>query len=278
MAEPIRRCRPLLGTFVSIEACGCDLQDVESAFAHMAYVHDRMSFHTMTSDLARLRMAAWGTAVSVSQETAIVLRYAAMLYHETGGLFDVTMAPRLIAAGFLPRPPGIDLRHMTGNGADIEVEGDGAVRCHRPLLVDLGGIAKGYAVDLAIQSLISAGAIGAIVDAGGDLRAFGQSRLVGIRGGDGSVRQGIEICDMALATSANRHTRRRLRGAVATPHLDVHRHSVLAEESVTIAATNCMTADAFTKIALADRACAIRLLPQHDGQLLEIPTDVMQAA
>lgn len=278
MADTISRCRPLLGTFVSIEASGCLPDAVDHAFSRIAHVHNRMSFHSATSDLARLRTAPWGSAVPVSTETAIVLRYAERLYTQSAGLFDVTIASRLVAAGFLPRPSDVDLRTLTGRGADIEVGSDNIVRCHRPLLIDLGGIAKGYAVDLALSSLRDAGATGGIVDAGGDLRLFGPERKIGIRGGDGAVRYALEVCDLAVATSSNRHARRRLRGKVTTPHMGRESQPVLIEDSVTIVADSCMTADAFTKIAIADPECAARLLPLHNAQQLKIPLNLAQAA
>lgn len=269
MAEPQRRCRPLLGTFVTIEADG-DVAAIDRAFARIAHVHDRMSFHAGGSDLAALRTAPWGARVAVAAETVAVLRHAARLHAETDGLFDVTVARRLVAAGFLPRPAGIDLRRMTGTAADIEIDGDAHVRVHRPALIDLGGIAKGYAVDLAVAALVAGGAAQAIVDAGGDMRLFGPvPRQIGLRDADGIVRAAIETTDIAVATSSNRHLRRRHAGRAASPHVGLAGRPVLAEDSVTVLAEDCMTADAFTKIALADRARVLALLPRHGGALLD---------
>ncbi len=270
MAETIRRCRPLLGTFVTIEAAGDDVGAVERAFASVAQVHERMSFHAGSSDLARLRNAPWGSRVAVAPETAAVLRFAMVLYRETAGLFDVAVGARLVAMGFLPRPAGIDRDDLDGTSADIEIEGDDQVRCHRPLLIDLGGIAKGYAVDQAVGSLIASGTPDGIVDAGGDLRTFGRApRAILIRNGDGRICSGFHAAALAVATSSNRHGRRRQGGGEATPHLDARRRCVLADESVTVLAETCLVADAFTKVALADRQLAERLLPAHGGALFE---------
>ena len=278
MAESLRRCRPLLGTLVVVEAAETDASAIERAFAAIARVHDRMSFHSATSDLARLRDARWGSRVAVAPQTVEVLSFARQLHDETEGLFDVAIGARLVATGFLPRPAELDLRSMVGTAGDIEIDGDCHVRCHRPLLIDLGGIAKGYAVDRAVISLIADGATDGVVDAGGDLRTFGETpRAVHLRSGDLTIGSGFAARELAVATSSNRHCRRRPRGMEATPHLDARRQPILAGDSVTVLARRCIVADAFTKVAMADRSLAERLLPWHEGTLLEA-VPIRQAA
>jgi thiamine biosynthesis lipoprotein len=268
----IRRCKPLLGTFVEITAPAGHDNAVEAAFCAMAQVHARMSFHDEASDLAALRRASPGRLLKVDTGTVAVLRIAAGLHDRSGGLFDVAVGAGLAAAGFLPIPPGIVLNAMTGTAADIEILDDTHVACHRPILIDLGGIAKGYAVDRAVEVLMAAGVDHAIVNAGGDLRVLGhQPEWIQLREADGSLGDGIEIANAALASSANVLGRRTREGAVATPHIGRNGSSVMATHAVTVVATRCVIADAMTKIALADPGLAAEMLVELDGEIVVRP-------
>jgi thiamine biosynthesis lipoprotein len=269
----LRRCRPWLGTFVEIAAPAGMEAEVEAAFAAIARIHRSMSFHEETSDLARLRRAPAGSLVEVDVETVTVLRIAAMLHQRSGGLFDVAIGARLVATGFLPRPSGIALRTMVGTAGDIEIVDDSHVRCHRPLLIDLGGIAKGHAVDRAAAILAAAGAEQAIVNAGGDLCVVGETgQIIDLRDADGGMEGSVEIADAALASSSNRHLRRRHHGSEVAPHLGRDHGAVLAEQAVTVIAGRCIIADAMTKVALADHRLAAEMLAELGGEIVALPS------
>lgn len=271
MAEfGVRRCRPLLGTFVEIAAPFGSERAVERAFVTIAHAHARMSFHEETSDLAAIRRAPAGATVAIDRETMTVLRLAEDLNIRSAGLFDVAVGTALVSSGFLPRLPGIDLRHMTGTAADIELIDDAHVRCHRRILIDLGGIAKGFAVDRAAESLIADGIDHAIVNAGGDLRVVGDRALrIRLRGFDGAVEAIVAIADAALASSGERRERRRYRGRAVTPHLGHDRAPVSDDRAVSVVAERCAIADAMTKIALADPALAVAMLNELGGALVD---------
>jgi thiamine biosynthesis lipoprotein len=266
----MKRCCPLLGTFVEVTAPDGHAEAVERAFDAIASVHAAMSFHEPTSDLARLRSAEPGTPVKVDPQTVAVLQCAQDLYAETAGLFDVAVGGTLVASGFLPSDGIADPSAFDGTTADIELLGDNRVCCHRPTLVDLGGIAKGHAVDLAVEELRACGVAEGLVNAGGDLRAFGDREWpVGLRDADGEVRLAVQLRDYALASSANLRQRRRANGAEHSPHIGRSGRAILADRRVSVVAPNCILADALTKVALADRELAAALLAERGGQLLE---------
>ncbi|WP_298671433.1 FAD:protein FMN transferase [uncultured Sphingomonas sp.] len=259
------RCQPWLGTLVEItvpaESAGC----VEAAFAAIRHVHERMSFHSPDSDLARLRAAAPGEAATVDRETIVVLRAALDLYRASNGLFDIGIGAALVAAGFLPAvdTPG------NGTSADIEIMDDETVTLRRPVLIDLGGIAKGYAVDRAIAVLRESGVPAACVNAGGDLAALGARHWpVALRDADGMVRHQMSLADAAMASSANLLDRRLAGGRSWSPHIGAGGKPVLSAGRVTIVADTCLFADAMTKIALADRVLAGALLRARGGEML----------
>ncbi|WP_052223281.1 FAD:protein FMN transferase [Novosphingobium malaysiense] len=263
------RCRPLLGTFVEVTVPEEAAPAIDAAFAAIARVQALMSFHAEDSDLARIRQATPGQIVAVAPETAEVLRLAQDLHRASDGLFDVTIGRELVRGGFLPAPRSRRRTLRWGTGADIEILECGQVLCSRPVLIDLGGIAKGYAVDCAVTALKKAGASEGLINAGGDMRMFGNRAWpVALRDADGTVRKEIELTDRAVATSANLNNRRRRWGRIFTPHIGFDRKALVCKERVTVVADRCAIADAMTKIAMADRDMARRLLETRGGFVL----------
>jgi thiamine biosynthesis lipoprotein len=91
--------------------------------------------------------------------------------------------------------------------------------CRVPLALDLGGIAKGYAIDRAIEALRAAGCVSGLVNAGGDLRVYGRSEAVLLRRADGTCAP-LTLTHAALAvTDLDVDARRR-----PTEHQGYYRH------------------------------------------------------
>ncbi len=267
-SRTLERARPLLGTTVSIRvaADGDEIaahRAIDAAFASVAQVHARMSFHEAGSDLSRLHRAPVGEWVTIDPHTAAVLRAALAFSARSDGAFDVTVGSALAARGLLPTPAGA----TPDPGADWrDVELDDAsprVRRRRALWIDLGGIAKGYAVDCAIGSLRAHGIAQACVNAGGDLRLLGAGlHRVAIDTGEYAPAHCpvLEVEAAAVATSSGRG----IEGD--GPHLHGRtRHATGMQASVSVVATQCMAADALTKIVLADGAASAALLRELDA-------------
>jgi thiamine biosynthesis lipoprotein len=183
-------------------------------------------------------------------------------------VFDISIAPQLVSWGYLPRPPGVDLRRYRGSSlADLDICGDAAVCQRRSLLLDLGGIAKGYAVDCAIGALREAGAACGLVNAGGDLRVFGAIEApVALRAPDWSgVIETRRVRGRALASSSNADRRRR--GGARSPHVGRGRKPALSDELAVVEAPSAMLADALTKVVLADVDLARALAPRLDARV-----------
>ncbi|WP_221792584.1 FAD:protein FMN transferase [Aquisediminimonas sediminicola] len=275
-AELITRCRPYLGTFVEISVPDRHANAIEPAFATIAHVQQCMSFHAPDSDLARLRDAPAGVPVAVDRNTVAVLRVARELYDRSDGLFDVTIGRELVRDGFLPRVSALHLGRYTGCAVDIEIIDDQNVCCHRPMLIDLGGIAKGYAVDRAVEVLIAHQVDEGLVNAGGDLRIFGERVWpIALRDADDQIRWTIDLPSCALASSANLQDRRRSRGRMRTPHIGEGREAVASSQRTSVIADRCIIADAMTKIAMASPALAVPLLNAYGAQLLADPDEGM---
>ena len=250
----MRRAQPWLGTLVEI-AIADPLGDAEltacfdAAFEAVALVHRLMSFHDPASDVSRINRARPGEAVQVHAHTVDVLATALEVAQASGGIFDIACAPRLVDAGFLPAPDRVQANHAPGS-AGLAVEEGLRVTKDRPLWIDLGGIAKGYAVDLAIDALLARGIRSACVNAGGDLRVLGAHPVL-IRDphAPSDVARRVELRDGALATSANYFSGQRT--AANSVLLDGRDGRPCAGDfSVTVRA-RCMLADALTKVVAA---------------------------
>ena len=252
MTAVVHRARPGLGTLVEMRVEGLDeaaaLHAIEAAFAEVARIHRLMSFHAADSDLARLHRARVGTRVRVDARTREVLACALRVAEASGGVFDPTVAGEQVARGYLPRPDSLFVPDPQANWRDIELA-DTATVLHKPLWIDLGGIAKGYAVDRAIAVLIAAGAAQVRVNAGGDLRIAGaRSETVHVRDAHGRIEAVAELADAAIATSCG--------GTAAHLH-GVNRRAIDGAVTASVVALDCMLADALTKVVLAcGKACS----------------------
>jgi thiamine biosynthesis lipoprotein len=213
-----------------------------------------MSFHDSDSDLSRINREALHHAVTVDHWTYEVLLAAQQCAEASNGAFDPTIARELQDWGLLPTEHDNLRANETGDWRDIQLLGHCEVRFRRPVRLDLGGIAKGFAVDRAIDALKAAGIRQGSVNAGGDLRVFGEeSMIVQIRDPRTGGRHvhSIELRDAALATSAPTFSLQSVRQRTVS-HLvnPLTRRAFVRSISVTVRASDCMTADALTKVAL----------------------------
>ncbi len=270
----IRRARPLLGTLVEIRAAApwpeARLHTaVGAAFAAVERVQQLMSFHDAASGLSALNREAAQRLVAVDTRLYEVLAAALELSRRSQGAFDVCVAPHLEQWGYLPAMG--EPTAAAADWTDIDLLDEWRVRFRRPLRIDLGGIAKGYAVDQAVAALRAAGVEAALVNAGGDLRGFGaQPWSVALRHPQSPAQSahGLELRDEALATSATYFSRRHVGVAEVSPLLDPRsRRPWLGVASVSVRAPDCLHADALTKVVLfAAPELAERVLAHYGAQ------------
>ncbi len=267
----------MLGTLVTIRAGGKGQAIVKKAledgFSAVAKVARLMSFHEESSDISRLNAQARDGTVTVHPWTFEVLQAALDFSRKSDGVFDVTVAPQLVEWDYLP-----GLHHPIeemGNWRDIVLEENCGVRFRRRLLIDLGGIAKGFAVDRGIEAMMGAGASDGFINAGGDARVFGdRAEALYLRNPTcaGGVAGVITLRERAIATSSTQFTRQRFKGAPVSALLDGRTRSAGAKTaSVTVAARSCIEADALTKVvfALGGKAKAILESAQAEAVVVE---------
>jgi len=280
----IRRARPLLGTFVEIAVAGEDEvalhAAVEAAFDAIAAVHGLMSFHEAGSDVSRLNRDAAARPVKVHDSTFEVLTTAVDLHRRSDGAFDICIAPVLQRLGLLPGVSVLDKPLSSGVSAApsaardvIQLLPENRVRFVDPAAkIDLGGIAKGFAVDRAVDALQRHGVRDGLVNAGGDLRAFGpHPYAIDIRDPRQPERTmfRIALANAALASSAGRFDPARSRHALTTAVIDpVTATPAQSISGATVCAPCCMIADALTKIVMNTGEAAGTVLEHYEADAL----------
>lgn len=227
---------------MEIEASGAHDEEglhaaVDQAFARIERVHQLMSYQSADSDLSRLNRQALHGAHRVDAHTYRVCVAALDFARLSAGAFDPTVAT----------PGGGDWR-------DVELCGDDRIRFHRPLRLDLGGIAKGYAVDLAVDHLRRLHTEQVLVNAGGDLRVAGSlPQTVHLRHPAAPLQaaHALALQNSALATSAAYFSRWRCPTGEASALIDPRSgQAYRGMRSVSVRAERCMSADALTKVVL----------------------------
>lgn len=275
----VERMRPLLGTFVtiSVQSTLADTEmvterAVEAAFRVMARVDQLMSFHRPNSNVGRLNRLRSGGALRVHRWTYQVLREAQLLWRWSEGSFDCNVGDALVRRGLLPgivgsrthRPLGTVMRLMPGC----------IVKLNACTQIDLGGIAKGFAVDKAIDVLRAFGLEGGSVNAGGDLRVFGnESQTVWGRHPEDptQIQMMGSLTNGAIATSGAYFTQTRCTNKQMSAIVDTkHKRFVAMPQSISVIARTCMHADALTKIAAVKGRLPARLIRYANARIVSL--------
>jgi len=258
----IERAKPLLGTFVNLRLNGLDVGSANEllnlCFATVAEVHTLMSFQEPESDISRLNREAHRHPVQVSARTYEVLRCASWVSLQSDGVFDVTVAPRLVSGGVNQRPRSAPEPDPDARWSDVRLLPDRHVSFLRPLWIDVSGIAKGYVVDEVVKLLCATGVTQARVNAGGDLAVVGMDSEC-IRLDDGRTdERTIPVVELSNGCMASSGFREQCVGI----HVDGTTRESAPARFVSVLASSCAIADALTKVVMA-RGAAARSILRH---------------
>ncbi len=201
-----------MGTYV--EVTSPDPRASQIVFDEFARLEKIFSLYDKTSELSLLNQK--GDLV-VSADLFDVLERSAALTQRSLGAFDVTVAPlallwkKAIKNGRLPAKEEVEAaRSLVGfDKVYLDPETRRVKLLHEGVRIDLGGVAKGYAVDKAVRRLREAGVPSAIVNAGGDLYCLGRHRgkpwRVGVQGArpPETLVLRLDLADQAAATSGD---------------------------------------------------------------------------
>jgi thiamine biosynthesis lipoprotein len=236
---------------------------IDEAFSSVAQVQRLMSFQDANSDVSRLNGEAVIRETCVDDWTYEVLVAALDLYHRSSGIFDVTAGPSITSIS----------KTKDASSAAVELLARNRVRFHRPdIAIDLSGIAKGFAVDRAIDALKRRGIPSALVNAGGDLAAFGPAPYrVHIRDprAPSQLLCAATVANEALASSGASFDLLRSSGIGGPVIIDPEtRELVRGIAGATIRARSCLLADALTKVVMIAGETAAGLLDHYGAEAL----------
>ncbi len=218
-AEWVREEAAIMGTAITVELWHDDATQgralTGAVLTEMRRIDALMSTYKPDSELSRINSLAARQAVAISSELFALIRKALEYSALTHGAFDITYA----SAGYLydyrsskrPKPEQLAAAVPAINWHFVQLDpAQTSVRfLHEGVRIDLGGIAKGYAVDRCVDLLLRAGVQDALVSAGGDTRVIGKRDdhpwNVGIR--DPRKRDGlvsvIPLENAAISTSGD---------------------------------------------------------------------------
>ncbi len=255
----------IMGTSVRVELWHDNATEGRAAIAavmdEMRRIDDLMSPYKPDSELSRINREAAKHPVKISREQFDLIARAIEFSELSRGAFDITFA----SVGYLydyrhgvepsdaqiaQALPGINYRHLVLDPAQSTIR-----FAREGVRIDLGGIAKGYAVDLGIELLKKRGVRHAIVQAGGDSRVLGDKRgrpwNVAIRDprNRDSVVAIIPLVDAAISTSGDYERYFINKGGervhhILDPKTGRPAHGVI---SVSVIAPDATTTDGLTK-------------------------------
>ncbi len=177
--------RDIMSTRISVELWHADAATAnrcsERVFTEMRRIEALMSTYIASSEISRVNANASVSSLDISSELAGLIEQSLYFSDISNGAFDITYASVGYAYDYRKKQqpdadtianalPAIDYRHVELDGNQISFR-------HSGVRIDLGGIAKGYAVDRGIEQLRDCNISRALISAGGD------SRIIGDRGG-----------------------------------------------------------------------------------------------
>ncbi len=260
IAMGYRQARAVMDTVVAIEVVedgGAAAAACDRAFGWFAQVERACSRFEEDSEVTRL-VRTVGVPVVVSPVLFEAVRFGVVLGAMTGGAFEIAIGGLMERRGF-DRSYRTGTHHTFGDGLasttyrDIQLDAAArTITLRRPMVLDLGAVAKGLAIDLAVRELARLRDFS--VDAGGDIYAAGHGRRdrwrVGIQHPRtaAALSDTVGVTDAAVCTSGD-YQRRDKRGDehhIVDPRTG---RSPAELASVTVVAANAMLADGLSTAA-----------------------------
>ncbi|MGE3153069.1 MAG: FAD:protein FMN transferase [Nitrospiraceae bacterium] len=219
--QVVRRSQVLMGTIVQVTAMGANEQVAGSAasaaLAEIRRLEALWSTWIPGSEVSRINAAASLKAVTVSPETLALLQWSLHVGRLTHGAFNIAIGPAMDAWNFSgqPRIPEVAelarVKLLTDlSQLKVDEQNRTAFLSRLHMRIDVGGIGKGYAADLAVEVMRQAGASAGVVALSGDIKTFGelsdgQPFLFGVRHPreEGKLLARVELINEAISTAGD---------------------------------------------------------------------------
>ncbi len=251
---------------------------LDAAEQRLRHIESLCSTYIETSELSRFNT---GQIDQLGETTGLIANLAHGFWRESDGAFDVTARPqfqlwkRCAAEGRLPRKDEIAAARELSHWQLIVWDRSIPRKTKPTVQFDLGGIAKGYAIQQALVSMHEAGAVGGLVDVGGDVHCFGVTAdggkwEVGLRDPFGQrVLFHLKVRNRAVCTSGNYARFVEIDGKRYS-HIIDPRTGMPADHvpSVTVIAMDATTADAWATALSVLGPSGLEMLPEDTEAMI----------
>lgn len=217
----VKRSQMLMGTLVFVTAVAENeviaQRAAQAAFTEIRRLEELFSTWIPTSDLSKVNAAAGQTPVPISADTMAVLLRSLDIAQLTDGGFNIAIGPAVRLWNVTERSDVPTQSELEGVRPFIDLGGlrlnqsKGTAFLERSgMQVDVGGIAKGFAADQAVEAMKAAGARAGVVALSGDIKTFGrmpdgQAFLFGLQHprNEGELIGSVELQDEAISTAGD---------------------------------------------------------------------------
>lgn len=277
-ASSLERVQFLMGTYVRIEVLDGANKGIDKAFSVIRNLDELMSDYKPDSELSQINKLAGKRSIKISEDMKEVIQISLAVASETEGAFDPTIGALTIGAYSFGRenfqiPSNQEIKKAKAlvNYKLVELEGNYLSFEKEGMMLDLGGIGKGYAVDKAIDALKKMGIDEGSISISGDIRVFGIDQEIRIRhprreGFMATFRSGGR--DLSISTSGD-YERFAVEEGKVYHHILVPENGLSGHDfqSITIVMENNNTlADAYaTALFALGKPRALRFLKGHPG-------------
>lgn len=230
-------------------------------------LHKRMSIYESTSEISSLNHMAGSSSLSISPEIYDLIRRSVAYSKLTNGAFDITALPlKKIwqTAEKIPTEAQIYHAKKLVNYRNIVFSDNKIMLKYSGMGVDLGGIAKGFAVDKVVELLKIRGIAPGVINFGGSVFVLGEERSVGIQtpfGKKGTYIGTIRVKNKAVVTSGAYENYRVINGTAYQHILDPHTGYPVNNE---LLAVTLIGAKAEELDALATGVCVMGIQKGYD--------------
>ncbi|AQQ09889.1 Thiamine biosynthesis lipoprotein ApbE precursor [Sedimentisphaera cyanobacteriorum] len=256
---------------------------IEAGFTKIKSIEKLMDRHNPSSALSKINSNS-GSWVQSDRDIIEAIETSKQFSRQTGGAFDISIAPVIdlwagaAEKGQKPSPEKLSMAKSLVDYRKIKTDRrKGRVKlAESGMKLDLGAIAKGYALDRAKEAMKKAGAAGGLINAGGDILCFGKNASaggwkIGVRSpeanGQNDIECILEINSGAIATSGDYLRFYEIEG-IKTSHIinaSTGKGSLLFK-SATVFADNAADADALaTSLSLLGRDQGLKLIESIEG-------------
>lgn len=169
-----------MNTVIRMSVYAKDEKILDDAFNLLSRLDKELSMYNLSSDISKINSMAGAEAVKVPSEVVDVVKNSLRVYELTGGVFNPLIGPvtrlwKINQGGsFIPSPASLDAAVNLSGIKNLEIDGEKIFLKKSGCVLDLGGIAKGYASDKIADLLNKNKISSALIDLGGNIYVIGK--------------------------------------------------------------------------------------------------------